>query len=155
MLRMANAAACMRHPTVHDATASPSGTSWTPDSCCTSAPDACHHDNFSGCFISNQGPITARDSRARTHSQGLFQHLHEKPFCNAGAVGMALVALSVAHSDDVHFEKFTMPQPTWYAEAPLEASNGRSLQAATASCVIKINGTGALRLLFAQHNMVT
>lgn len=59
---------------------------------------------------------------------------------------MALVALSVAHADDGHVEKFTMPQPAWYTEAPLEASNGRSLQAATASCVIKITGTGALRV---------
>lgn len=59
---------------------------------------------------------------------------------------MALVALSVVHADDEHYEKFTMPQPTWYTDAPLEASSGRALLA-TASCVIRITGTGAPHVL--------
>ena len=102
-----------------------------------------HHDNFLR-FSRYQDPFK-RASSVRTRSLHLLQDLQKPPFCIAGAVGMALVALSVAHSDDGRFEKFTMPQPTWYTEAPLEASNSRSLQAATASCVIRITGTGALR----------
>jgi hypothetical protein len=140
MLLRANAAACMWPPTVHDAAASLIGNPRTPCFCCTSAPDASHYDNF---LRSRYQDPFKRASPVRTRSLYLLQHLQKPPFCNAGAVSMALVALSVAHSDDGHFEKFTMPQPTWYTEAPLEASNSRSLQAATASCVIRITGTGA------------